>query len=461
MTLVETSRSAGPGTRVLVVGLGRSGIAAVKLLVRMGALVTATDAAPVEKIERHFPDWARQHGVEFTCGNDGQRLFETAELIVVSPGVPLSLPQLAAARARGVQVIGEMALAASQVSTPILAITGTNGKSTVTELLGAMFRAADKKVFVGGNLGTPLSEYLLGQEQADLLVLEVSSFQLDTAADFRPTVGVLLNISPDHLDRYDDLEHYAASKFSLFRNQQGSDATVLNSDDPGIVNRLAGRDLPGRRFFFGAEVAGQRGAVISAKEITVSGLGGSEAEKYSLAGSELAMEPNIHNAAAAIIAARLLDCPPEAIKRAITGFRPLAHRLAMVAEIDGVLYLDDSKATNIGAVQASLAGMERPVVLLAGGRDKGGDYRLLADLVREKVKGLVLIGEARQKMAEALAGCTEVIMADDLPMAVKAAAALAEDGDVVLLAPACASFDMFDSYGHRGQVFKEAVLALQ
>jgi UDP-N-acetylmuramoylalanine--D-glutamate ligase len=461
MTVAYKTISAGPGTRVLVVGLGRSGIAAVKLLVRMGAVVTATDAAPVENIDRHFPDWAKQHGVEFACGNDGERLFETAELIVVSPGVPLTLPQLAAARERGVQVIGEMALAAGQVNTPILAITGTNGKSTVTELLGAMFRAADKKVFVGGNLGTPLSEYLLGQEQADLLILEVSSFQLDTAPDFRPEVGVLLNISPDHLDRYDDLEHYAASKFSLFRNQQASDAMVLNVDDPGIVDRLAGRDFPGRLFFFGTAAPGQRGAIISGKEISVSGLGNSVAEEYSLAGSELAMEPNIHNAAAAIIAARLLACPPEAIRRAIAGFRPLAHRLEMVAEIDGVLYLDDSKATNIGALQASLAGMDRPVVLLAGGRDKGGDYRLLADLVREKVKGLVLIGEARQKMADALAGCAEVIMADDLPMAVNAAAALAEDGDVVLLAPACASFDMFDSYVQRGQVFKKAVLALQ
>jgi UDP-N-acetylmuramoylalanine--D-glutamate ligase len=344
----------------------------------------------------------------------------------------------------------------------MIAITGTNGKSTVTELIGAMFRAAGRPVFVGGNLGQPLCEYLLDPYPVEALVLEVSSFQLDSAPAFRPDVGILLNISPDHLDRYDDYDHYAAAKFALFGAQQGRDAAVLNGDDPELTDRLATHHLPGRHFFFGSHCpADARGASINGQELIVTGISGAAEERYSLAATELGREPNIHNAAAAIIAARLLGCPAAAVRRALAEFRPLGHRLEKIAEIGGVEYLDDSKGTNIGAVAAALAGMTRPVVLIAGGRDKGGDYRLLNDLVRDKVKGMVLIGEARAKMAAAFAGLTRVIMAADLPEAVGLAAGLAARGDVVLLSPACSSFDMFNSYGQRGQVFRGAVLALR
>jgi UDP-N-acetylmuramoylalanine--D-glutamate ligase len=437
-------------------------MAAAKLLHKLGAKVAMTDSAPLAKIDQEFRDWAARHELVLECGPSGTQLFTGVDLIVVSPGVPLALPQLRAARQQGVPVIGEMALAAGLISTPMIAITGTNGKSTVTELIGAMFRAAGRPVFVGGNLGQPLSEYLLDPYPVEALVLEVSSFQLDSAPAFRPDVGILLNISPDHLDRYDDYDHYAAAKFALFGAQQGRDAAVLNGDDPELTDRLATHHLPGRHFFFGSHCpADARGASINGQELIVTGISGAAEERYSLAATELGREPNIHNAAAAIIAARLLGCPAAAVRRALAEFRPLGHRLEKIAEIDGVEYLDDSKGTNIGAVAAALAGMTRPVVLIAGGRDKGGDYRLLNDLVRDKVKGMVLIGEARAKMAAAFAGLTRVIMAADLPEAVGLAAGLAARGDVVLLSPACSSFDMFNSYGQRGQVFRESVLALR
>lgn len=452
----------GSETRALVVGLGRSGIAVVKLLYKLGAEVRATDSAALDTLDSQFLNWVNQHGVTVECGAHNDRLLDNIDLLVVSPGVPLDLPLLVTARKRGVAVIGEMALAAGLVSTPIIAITGTNGKSTVTELVGEMFKAAGRSVFVGGNLGQPLSEYLLEPFAAEVLVLEVSSFQLDTAPDFRPAVAVLLNISPDHLDRYDDYAHYAASKFAIFAGQTQLDAAVINIDDPEISARLTNQNFVSQSFFFGCNCgATDNGARINGQEVVVKTAPDVEAEYYSLVDSVLGYEPNIHNVAAAIIAASLLDCPPGGIRQAIAEFKPLGHRLEKVAEIDGVLYLDDSKATNIGAVGAALAGMDRPTVLIGGGRDKGGDYKLLGKIVQEKVKGMILIGEAKEKMAAVFGDLTEVVLADDMGEAVSLAATMAVSGDVVLLSPACASFDMFSSYGQRGQVFKDAVHKLR
>jgi len=450
------------GTRVLVVGLGRSGIAAAKLLHKLGASVKGIDGAPENRIDEGFIDWAGRNEVKLECGIHHDSLPAEVDLVVVSPGVPLDLPLLVDAGDKGIEVIGELALAAGLVSIPMVAITGTNGKSTVTELVGEMFRAAGRCVFVGGNLGSPLSEYLLNPYQAEILVLEVSSFQLDTAPDFRPEVGVLLNISPDHLDRYKDYNHYAASKFSLFAAQKSGDAAVLNRDDRQITSRLDSFDFAGSCFFFGNELAEtENGALIEGGEVIIRGVSDGKEEKYRLKDSPLGREPNLHNAAAAIIAARLLGCPEHAVRKALADFKPLGHRLEKIAEINGVLYLDDSKATNIGAVAAALEGMSRPVVLIAGGRDKGGDYRLLNGLVKEKVKAMVLIGEAREKIAGVFHDVIRLEVAEDMAGAVGLATTMAENGDVVLLSPACASFDMFKSYGHRGEVFKEAVLALQ
>ena len=457
----EIVAALSPASRVLVVGLGRSGMAAVRLLRKMGATVAVSEATPRERLDRENLAWLERHGVAVECGGHSQGLLSGADLVVVSPGVPLELPLLRAAAEAGVPVLGEMALACGLVETPIVAITGTNGKSTVTELVGEMFKAAGKRVFVGGNLGTPLSEYLLGEQDCEVLVLEVSSFQLDTAPGFAPEVAVLLNISPDHLDRYRDYEAYCASKFSLFAGQRHTAAAILNRDDRELMQRLGRYPVPARQFFYGGGSGGDgRGAEICGMEIVIGGLGAGEREKYSLAGTELGQEPNIHNGAAAILAARLLGCPSEAVRRALAGFRLLSHRLALVAEIDGVQYFDDSKATNIGAVAAALQGMMQPVVLIGGGRDKGGDYGLLHELVRQRVKAMVLIGEAREKMAASFSHLTKVVLAASLEEAVGEASRLAEPGDAVLLSPACASFDMFSGYAQRGQVFREAVAAL-
>lgn len=448
-------------SRVVVVGLGRSGMAAVRLLRKMGVQVSVSEATPREKIDQECLAWLEGHSISVECGGHSEGLLAGADLIVVSPGVPLDIPQLLKAAAAGVPVLGEMALACGLVETPIIAITGTNGKSTVTELVGAIFRAAAKRVFVGGNLGTPLSEYLLGEQDCEALILEVSSFQLDTAPGFAPEVAVLLNISPDHLDRYVDYEAYTASKFSIFAGQKSSSAAILNLDDAELMQRLVGYPLPARHFFFGAATGAiERGAAICGSEILITGLTSGAPEKYSLAGTALGQEPNIHNAAAAILAARLLGCQVAAVRRALAGFRLLNHRLALVAEIDGVQYFDDSKATNIGAVAAALSGMSRPVVLIGGGRDKGGDYGLLHGIVREKVKAMVLIGEAREKMAASFAPLTRVEMAASLEEAVVIAGKLAGSGEAVLLSPACASFDMFSGYAQRGRVFRAAVAAL-
>jgi len=451
----EIAARIGPGSRILVVGLGRSGLAAVRLLRKLGAEVAVSEGGHRSGITPETLVWLEEHGVPLECGGHSDKFFGTPELIVVSPGIPLTIAALAQARVRGVPIIGELALAAALVKTPIIAVTGTNGKSTVTELLGEMFRAAERPVFVGGNLGTPLAEYLLGPRQAELLVLEVSSFQLDTAPGFAPAVALLLNISPDHLDRYPDYESYAKAKFAVFAAQESGAAAVLNADNLELTCRLDRYPIPARTFFFGSSPI-DRGARITGSVITVTGITG-EPEVYDLSDSSLGQEPNVHNGAAAILGARLLDCPAAAVRLALTRFRPLNHRLALVTEVDGVQYFDDSKATNIGAVAAALDGMRRSVILIGGGRDKGGDYGFLHQAVRDKVKAMVLIGEAREKMAASFAGLTRVELADSLEAAVRAARRLASPGDAVLLAPACASFDMFSGYAERGRVFRRAV----
>jgi UDP-N-acetylmuramoylalanine--D-glutamate ligase len=359
-----------------------------------------------------------------------------------------------------------LALARDFLKAPVVAITGTNGKSTATTLVGDLLQAAGKKVFVGGNLGTPLCEYLAGPQEAEWVVLEVSSFQLDIAGEFRPQVAILLNITPDHLDRYPSFAAYGDSKWSIFRNQSAGDAAILDGDDPEIGRLLAeaadnpasSHKIVARRYVVGEEARGigasMRGSVAQVRL-------GEGLEEYDLTGTPLAMAPNSHNAMTAIIAARCCGCDPAAIRQGLAAFEPLPHRLALVAEVDGVAYYDDSKATNIGAVASALEGMRQPVVLIAGGLDKGGDYRIMRKIVRQKVKAMVLIGSARQLMAAAFEDVLPVHFAESLEAAVAKARDLAQPGEAVLLSPACASFDMFTSYAHRGEVFRQAVLALR
>ncbi|MCK9294906.1 MAG: UDP-N-acetylmuramoyl-L-alanine--D-glutamate ligase [Desulfobulbaceae bacterium] len=447
---------ASPASRkVLVVGAGKSGFAALRFLDRLGCRVALSEKARESALDGKLLEWLQERDVYFETGGHRRETFLDADLIVVSPGVPLEMDELAAARQAGIEIVGELGLGAAYLQIPIVAVTGTNGKTTVTKLIGELLQGAGRKVFVGGNIGTPLLDYLLGEQDAEIAVLEVSSYQLDTAGQFRPDVAVLLNISPDHLDRYASYDDYAAAKMKIFAWQQPEDLAVVNAEDQEIADRLTAAPIAAKTLWFGGEHAGRPGTVIQEEKIVLQGMFSHE-EKYDLP-EELRKSPNRENAMAAILAARVMACPDEVINRVLGQFQRPPHRLFRVTEINGVSYYDDSKATNVGAVQSALAGMTQPVILIAGGRDKGGDYLYMAESVRARVKKMVLIGEAREKMARAFAGMTSIEMADSLDEAVLKAAGCAEEGDAVLLSPACASFDMFKSYADRGERFQQAV----
>ncbi|MEW6427093.1 MAG: UDP-N-acetylmuramoyl-L-alanine--D-glutamate ligase [Thermodesulfobacteriota bacterium] len=440
--------------KVVVAGLGRSGLAAALLAKVRGAEVAVTEAVGREKVDPAHLQRLAEAAIPVECGGHTEAVLAGADLLVVSPGIPATSPIYAMAAARNLEVIGELGLAASCVDAPMVAITGTNGKSTVTTLIGAMLEAAGRRPFVGGNLGVPLAEYALGEQTASALVLEVSSFQLDTVGYLRPAVAVLLNISPDHLDRYPDFSAYVRSKLRIFADQTAADHAVVNMDDPecaagavGIGSRLCGYSRSGG------------GLPVHLRGTAVVFRGEAGEELYPLP-AKLSLGPNPENCMAAVAAARLLGCPAHAVRRGLDDFQPLPHRLALVRQHGGVRYVDDSKATNIGSVQAALRAMDAPVVLIAGGRDKLGDYAIMAKDVAEHVRAMVVIGEAAARLEAAFAPFTRVERAADMAAAVAAAARLAVPGDIVLLAPACASFDMFSGYAERGRVFRAAVTAL-
>jgi UDP-N-acetylmuramoylalanine--D-glutamate ligase len=439
--------------RVLVVGLGRSGTAVAILCAARGAVVTVTDRRGAEVLGPALNELPRSIKVEI--GGHKAETFLAAELIVLSPGVP-EIPELAAARAAGIPITGEMELASSFINATMIAITGTNGKSTTTTLAGAMMKASGRPTFVGGNLGDPLA-LAVGTPAGSLggaCVVEVSSFQLETVSTFRPRVGVLLNISPDHLDRYDDLEHYGRTKARIFAAQASSDYAVLNMDDPTVV-RL-GEGLRARKLGFSLERQLTEGAWLANDELVVR-LPGARPESYPTAVPALVGRHNQANALAALLASRLLGATHAEALRALSEFQPLAHRMELVANAGGVLFYDDSKGTNVGAVVAALDGFPRRVVLIAGGRDKGGDYAPLAEAMRRVGRAAVLIGEAADKIDAAFSGIVPTERAGTMEDAVTTAARLASPGDAVVLSPACSSFDMFRDYSHRAQVFRDAV----
>ena len=457
------------GRHVLVVGLGKTGRAAVRFFLQHGARVSVSEAAPKSSIAPEVIAWLEKNNIACETGGHGLDIFTAADLIFVSPGIPLNIEPLAEARRRNIPITGELAVAAAFMRTPVIAVTGTNGKTTVTTLLGDIFQAAAKKVFVGGNIGTPLLEYLSGAQEADIVVAEISSFQLDTGGSQKGLpfkTAILLNITPDHLERYTSFAAYVDSKFTIFAAQGPDDYAVLNADDAEIMNR---RNLwPAcQRFFFGSTLADLAGASIQGSAIHLKNSSSAtlpdnmHGEVYELAATSLKNPPNLQNAAAAILGARLMGCRQQDIQQGLCSFRPLEHRMSLVAEIGGVSYIDDSKATNVGAVYSALAAVRHPVILIAGGRDKGGDYSILTEPVRQKVKHMLLIGEAKDTMARAFLAFTNVEVFDSLQEAVSRAASLAVPGDTVLLSPACASFDMFSSYAERGEIFRKSVLGLR
>jgi UDP-N-acetylmuramoylalanine--D-glutamate ligase len=438
--------------KVVVTGGGRTGLVLVDYFLRRGAQVTLSDRRPAARIPGLQS--LEGKGVRLDLEGHTPELFTSADLVAISPGVPLTAPAVAAALAAGVPVLGEIEIAFSEISAPIVAITGTNGKSTTTTLMGEIFKAWGKKTFVGGNLGTPLAEAVDGEW--DWLVAELSSFQLEAIHEFRPRYALLLNLSEDHLDRYPDMESYVAAKVRIFENMADGDVAVLNAEDPMVIEAAGGiaprtvlfssrRPLSSGMGFDGGDLVWRRGA-----------------EEHRFPASELRIKGlhNIENVMASLIPPLMEGCPPELAWRTACAFAGLDHRMTPVRTLAGVAWYNDSKGTNVGSVVKSLAGLPAPVTLIAGGKDKGGDYAPLADPVREKVRHLILIGQAASRMAAALDGITHTVMADSLEEAVLRARDLTPAGGSVLLSPGCSSFDMFESFEQRGEVFTRAVRAL-
>lgn len=444
------------GKRVAVIGLGRSGQAAVRLLQRLGARVTVADQKPSSDLTAALGGLPAG-AVEIHGAGDYESALRGAEVVVVSPGVPLTLDPLRRAHASGARIIGELELASRHLTGKILAVTGTNGKSTTVTWIGELLRGAGYDPFVGGNLGTPLAEAALASLEGkvwDLVVAEVSSFQLETIETFRPWIGAILNITPDHLDRYPSMEAYAAAKLRLFENQDDADYAVLNANDPwlsrlSVVSRSA-------RIEFSRTRPVERGVCLDG-DVIVSNLYGRRDEICRVGALQVRGTHNIENAMAAAAVAALAGCPMDAIDCGLRAFRGLEHVMEVVRVLRGVAYINDSKGTNVDATIKALESVPAPVVLIAGGREKGGEYPGLAEAVRRKAKRVILLGDARARLREVLAGTCPLTEAATLADAVRDAAATATAGDTVLLSPACASFDMFADYKDRGRQFKESV----
>ncbi len=501
MIQVEEKINTFKDKNIVVVGLARSGTGAANLLSALGANVTVTDDKNRSALEVNIKRLSSSVKV-VTDGNPTEA-FDTADLIVISPGVPLTTPPLERARIKGIPVIGELELAYQVVKSEVssqqsgrgeavprpckaspdfIGITGTNGKSTTTTLVDLMLKEAGFNTLLGGNIGIALTEEILkavsGQHSAvsrgeavprpyDYIVTEISSFQLETIREFRPKIATLLNITPDHLDRYKNMQEYIDAKVRIFENQASGDFLVLNADDPLLMKVIKEKleirsekpdifyfsrtkEVKGAYFkdgaiyfnFFNSELKIQNSKLIKSDEILIQGI------------------HNIENAMAASLVALIAGCSFDTVRNVLKKFPGLEHRLEFVTEIRGVKFINDSKGTNVGAVAKSLEGFNK-VILIMGGLDKGSDFSILRDLVKQKVKYLVLIGKAKDKIAKAFEGTSETLIADDINSAVEMSLSKASAGDVVLLSPGCASFDMFLDFEDRGRKFKEAVVQLK
>jgi UDP-N-acetylmuramoylalanine--D-glutamate ligase len=457
------------GRHFVVVGLGLSGVAACRFLLDRGARLYATDLSTADDI-RQAAQELQDLGAEIELGGHSAEKFASADAIVISPGVPHTLAPIQAARTRGVPVMGEIELAARYVNTPILAVTGTNGKTTVTTLIGNILRRSGKRVFVGGNIGNPLIGFVRRNETADWLVLEMSSFQLDTIGSFRPHIAVLLNITEDHLDRYSGMGDYARSKFRIFENQGSDDWAILNGGDR-FIRELADT-IPSRRLWFNTTIA--EGACVC--EDGISWMPPDELSErmqrqthpkfddriFHIPGKDILLpgRHNRENVAAAMMACLIAGANPEAVREEIRSFSGLGHRITTVACVEGVCFVDDSKATNVDAVIRALSCFSKNVVLILGGRDKMSPFHRLRDAVSAHVRLAIVLGESGPAIADAIGDLVPIIQVSSMEEAVVNGFQNAKPGDVVLLSPACSSFDMFTSYAHRGQVFADTVRRL-
>jgi UDP-N-acetylmuramoylalanine--D-glutamate ligase len=437
--------------RVLVVGLGKSGVASALFLKAQGARVTVSDTKTPDQLQEEIPKLLDE-GIAVETGGHGERAFQGQDLIVVSPGVPADAPPLVQARALGEKVIGEIELAAQFFPGRIVAITGSNGKTTTTTLVGEILTSAGISTVVGGNIGTPAITLVPGATSETVAVLEVSSFQLETIQTFRPWIAVVLNITPDHLDRHRTFEAYTNAKARIFENQRAEDFAVLNADDPATAG-LADRTRA-HVFWFSRKKEIEQGAYVHDGRILFRDAKG---QREMMLASEIPLKGshNVENVLAAVCAGVLAAVPAERIRQAVLGFKAVEHRLEYVATIRGVEYYNDSKATNVDATIKALESFPANIHLILGGKDKGSDYTVLNDLLRQRVKRIYTIGAAAAKIESQITG--EIVHAETLENAIQRAHEEAKPGDIVLLAPACASFDQFRSYEHRGKVFKEVV----
>lgn len=443
------------GKKLLVVGLGKSGLAAALFLRRKGAQVTVSDVRSAESLANEIPALLEE-GIMVEAGGHGLLTFRRQDLIIVSPGVPLDTPELVQSKSFGLPVIGELELAARFLKGKILAITGSNGKTTTTTLVGAILAEAGIPVLVGGNIGVPVIELIDRTTDETWSVLEVSSFQLESTETFHPAVAVILNITPDHLDRHGSFENYALAKERIFVQQSESDALVLNADNARTADAAAraAADV----FWFSIEHAVDQGAWVQDGWVVYRAKPDADIEKVlPLNRIPLKGAHNVENVVAAVSAARQAGASAEAIGRAIEKFQAVEHRLEFVASINGVDFYNDSKATNVDATEKAVAAFPSGIHLILGGKDKGSDYTTLSKLLRERVRAVYTIGSAAAKIGSQLRGVVSLLSCETLEKAVNAAAAAARPGEVVLLAPACSSFDQFENYEHRGRVFKELV----
>lgn len=446
--------------RVLVVGLGKSGVASALFMKKRGAKVTVSDTKSGDELRNEIPVLL-DNGITVETGGHGDRTFRGQDLIVVSPGVPVDAPPLVQARALGETVIGEVELAAQFLPGPLVAITGSNGKTTTTTLAGEIMAASGFPTLVGGNIGTPAISFAEWATPETVIVLEISSFQLETIQTFRPKIAVVLNVTPDHLDRHRTFEIYVDAKARIFENQQPSDFAVLNADDPTCAS-MASRTRA-QVFWFSRHKEVAQGAWVRDGNIVFRD-GKGQTEILQVSDIPLKGAHNLENVLAAVSTGVLMGCAPDKIREAVRNFKAVEHRLEFVATIHGVDYYNDSKATNVDATIKALESFPANIHLILGGKDKGSDYTVLNDLLRQRVKRVYTIGAAAAKIESQIvsskSGGPEVIHAETLENAIRKANAVAKQGDVVLLAPACASFDQFKNYEHRGKMFKEIVKGL-
>ena len=443
------------GKKVLVVGLGKSGLAAALFLRRRGAQVTVSDVRSAEALAKDIPALLDE-GIMVEAGGHGLLTFRRQDLIVVSPGVPLDTPELVQVKSFGLPVIGELELAGRFLKGNTVAITGSNGKTTTTSLLGEILKAAGLPTLVGGNIGVPVVSLIDESTDETWSVLEVSSFQLESTEQFHPKIAVILNITPDHLDRHGTFENYALAKERIFAAQDAGDSLVLNADNVRAAESAA--HSAAKVYWFSVEHPVEQGAWLEQGFVVYrAAADGATEQIMPLSGIPLKGAHNVENVLAAVVAARLAGVPAEAIQRAVEDFRAVEHRLEYVATLNGIEFYNDSKATNVDATAKAVAAFSKGVHLILGGKDKNSDYTRLAQLLRERVCAVYTIGSAAAKIESHLRGVLSIHSCVTLDKAVSAAAAAARPGDVVLLAPACSSFDQFENYEHRGRVFKELV----